>query len=82
MSRRRSNVAWAGSLDPVLVSYSGSNAAAPSVSYIVCLNRRVSERYEVWRLNWDGVCEVHPTARVKLFIFFAENTFRSTFNDS
>ena len=52
MSRRRSNVARAGSPDPVLVSYVGSNAAAPAVSYIVCLNGRVPERYEVWRLNW------------------------------
>ena len=82
MSCRRSNVARAGSPDPVLVSYAGSNAAAPAVSYIVCLNGRVPERYEVWRLNRDGVCEVHPTARVKLFTLFDENTFRSTFNDS
>ena len=55
MSRRRSNVARAGSPDPVLVSYAGSDAAAPSVSYIVCLNGRVPEIYEVWRLNRDGV---------------------------
>ena len=81
MSRRRSNVAKAGSSDPVLVSYSGSDAATPAVSYIVCLNGQVPERYEVWRLNRDGVCEVHPTARVKLFTLFAENTFRSAFKD-
>ena len=78
MSHRRSNVARAGSLDPVLVSYAGSAAAAPSVRYIVCLNGRVPERYEVWRLNRDGVREVYPTARVKLFTLFDENTFRST----
>ena len=62
MSRRRSNVARPGSPDPVLVSYAGSNAAAPSVSYIVCLNGQAPERYKVWRLNRDKVCEVHPTA--------------------
>ena len=82
MSRRRFNVARPGSPDPVLVSYAGSNAATPSVSYIVCLNGRVPERYEVWRLNRDGFREVHLTARVKLFTLFDENTFRSTFYDS
>ena len=82
MSRRRSNVARPGTLDPVLVIYSGSNAAAPSVSYIVRLNGRVPERYEVWRLNRHGVREVHLTARVKLFTLFDENTFQSTFYDS
>ena len=82
MSRRRSNVARAGSPDPVLVSYTGSDAAAPSVSYIVCLNGWVPERYEVWRLNRDGVREVHPTAWVKLFTLFDENTSRRTFYDS
>ena len=34
MSRRRSNVARADSPDPVLVSYAGSDAASPAVSYI------------------------------------------------
>ena len=82
MSCRRSNVARAGSPDPVLVRYAGSNAAAPYVSYIVCLNGQVPERYKVWRLNRDGVREVHLTARVKLFTLFDENTFRSTFYDS
>ena len=82
MSRHRSNVDRAGSPDTVLVSYSGSYAAAPSVSYIMCLNGRVPERYEFWRLNQDVVREVHPTARIKLFTLFDENTFRSTFNDS
>ena len=47
MSRRRSNVARLGTPDPVLVSYAGSNAAAPFISYIVCINGRVPERYEV-----------------------------------
>ena len=82
MSRRRSNVARADSPDPVLIRYAGSNAAAPAVTYIVCLNRQVPERYEVWRFNQDGVREVHPTAQVKLFTIFDENTLRSTFNDS
>ena len=82
MSRRRSNVARLGPPDPVLVCYPGSDAAASSVSYIVCINGRVPERYEVLSLNGHGVCEFHLTARVKLFDLFAEDTFRSTFYDS
>ena len=82
MSRRRSNVARLGTPYPVLVSYAGSNAAAPSVSYIVCINGRVPERYEVWCLNRHGFCEVNLTARVKLFTLFDENTFRSILYDS
>ena len=81
MSRRHSNVARSGSLDPILIRYSGSDAASPAVSYIVCLNGRVPERYEVWRLNRDGVREVHPTAWVKLFTYFYVKTFRSAFKD-
>ena len=82
MSRRRSNVARLGTPDPVLVSYAGSDAATPSVSYIVCINGRVPERYEVWCLNRHGVREVHLTARVKLFTLFDKNTFQSTFYDA
>ena len=82
MSRRRSNVARLGTPDPFLVSYAGSDAAAPSVSYIVCINGQVPERYEVWCLNGHRVREVHLTARVKLFTLFDENTFWSTFYDS
>ena len=57
--------------------------ATPSLlpSVTLCVSTGI-ERYEVWRLNRDGVCKVHLTARVKVFIFFDENTFRSTFNDS
>ena len=79
MSCRRSNVARLGPLDPVFVCYPGSNAAASLIKYIVCLNGRVPERYEVWSLNTHGVREVHPTTQVKLFDLFAEYTFRSTF---
>ena len=82
MSRLRYNVARLGTPDPVLVSYAGSDAATPSISYIVFINGRVPERYEVWCLNRHGVCEVHLTARVVLFTLFDENTFRSTFYDS
>ena len=82
MSRRRSNVARLGPPDPVLVRYAGSNAAAPLVSYIVCINVWVPERYEVWSLNAQGVREVHLTDRVKLFDLFYEDTFRSTLYDS
>ena len=79
MSRRCSNVARIGLPDPVFVRYPGSDAAASLVKYIVCINGRVPERYEVWSLNGHGVCEVHLTDRVKLFDLFAEDTFRSTF---
>ena len=47
MSHRRSNVARLGTPDPVLVRYAGNDAAAPSVSYIVCINGWVPERYSI-----------------------------------
>ena len=46
MSCCRSNVARLGPPDPVLVRYSGSDAAAPLVSYIVCIIGWVPKRYE------------------------------------
>ena len=82
MSRCRSNDARLGLLDPVFVRYPGSDADSSSFKYIVCLNGRVPERYEVWSLNAQGVREVHPTAWVNLFDLFAEDTFRSTFFNS
>ena len=82
MSCRRSNVAEIGLPDPVFVRYPGRDAAASSINYIVYLNGRVSERYEVWILNAQGVREVHPIARVKHFDAFAEDTFWTTFYNS
>ena len=82
MSRRRSNVADHGLPDPIFVRYPGIDDAASSINYIVCLNGRVLERYKVWSLNTQGVREVHPIDRVKLFDVFAEDTFRSTFFNS
>ena len=82
MSRRRSNVARLGLPDPVFVRFPGSDAAASSIKYIVCLNVRVPERYEVWSLNAQGVREVHSIARVNLVDAFREDTFRSTFFNS
>ena len=82
MSRRRSNFAGLGIPDPVFVRYPGSDAAASSIDYIVYLNGWVPERYKVWSLNAQGVCEVHPIALVKRFDAFAEDTFRSTFFNS
>ena len=82
MSRRRSNVARLGPPDTVFVRYPSSDDAASLVEYIVCLNGRVPERYKVWSLNAHGVCEVRPTARIKFFDIFAEDTFRSTFFNS
>ena len=79
MSRGRSNVARLGLPDPVFVCYPGSDAAASSIKYIVCLNGRVPKRYEVSSLNAQGVHKVHPIARVELFDAFAEDTFWSTF---
>ena len=55
MSRHCSNVAERGLPDPTLVSYPGSDAVTSSITYIVCLNGRVPERYEVWSLNAQGV---------------------------
>ena len=78
MSWRHFNVAERGLPDPIFVRSPGSDAATSSITYIVCLNGRVPERYEVWSLNAQGVREVHPFARVKLFDDFAEDTFRST----
>ena len=68
--------------DPVFVRYPGSDATASSITYIVCLNGRVPERYEVWSLNAHVVREVHTTARVKIFDLFAEDTFWSTLFNS
>ena len=37
------------------------------------------ECYELWALNKDGVYEVHPYARVRLFSKFREDTFHTHF---
>ena len=71
MSRRRAaNLAKFGKPDPVFVRYTSSDAGV--VRYIVCINRQVPEKYELWRLNGAGVREVHPTARIKLLDVFAQ----------
>ena len=77
MSRRRPNVAERGLPYPIFVRYPGSDAADSLINYIVCLNGWVPEKYELWSLNAQGVREVHPFSRVKLFDDFAEDTFRS-----
>ena len=79
MNRRRFNVAERGPPDPILVRYPGSGAAASSLAYIVCLHGYVPE---LWSLNAQGVREVHPFARVRLFDDFKEDTFRTTFYNS
>ena len=48
-------------LQPVTVIRSGS-AVALEVPYILCLNGRVPEAFEVWDLAEDGVREVHSYA--------------------
>ena len=76
MSRHRAaNLAKFGKPDPVLFRYTSSDAGV--VWYIVCINGRVPEKYELWRLNKAGVREVHSISRIKLLDVFAEDTFRS-----
>ena len=82
MRRRRSNVPVRGPPDTVLVHYSDSGASITPVTYIVCLHGRVPERYELWSLNAQGVCEVHPFARIRLLDDFREDTFQTTFFNS
>ena len=78
MSRRRAaNLAKFDKPDPVFIRYTSSNAGV--VRYMVCINGRVPNRYELWRLNAAGVREVHPTARIKLLDVFMEDTFWSIF---
>ena len=82
MRRRCPNVPVCGTPDPVLVHYSGSNASIAPVIYIVCLHGRVPERYELWSLNAQGVCEIYLFAQIRLFDDFREDTFRTTFFNS
>ena len=72
-------MAECGLPDPIIVQYPGSDSAASLIAYIVCLNGQVPERYELWSLNSQEVCEVHPFAQVKLFDNFAEETLPSTY---
>ena len=67
---------------PVRVLYSGSDDTIEQVPYIFCLNGRVPEMYKLWSLNAQGVCEVHPFARVRLFDDFIEDSFKTFFFDS
>ena len=50
----------------VTVLHSGI-ADVIEVPYIRCLNGRVPKAFELWVLADDGVREVHPYARFKLF---------------
>ena len=65
--------------DPVRVIYSGSDDTTEQVPYIVYLNGRVPEMYELLDLNAHGVREVHPFARVQLFDNFREDNFNTFF---
>ena len=78
MRRRRSNVDVCGTPYTVLVRYYGSDASVSLVTYIVCLHGWVTEKYELWSLNAQGVCEVHPFSRVRLFEDFMEDNFWTT----
>ena len=75
MSWRRFNVAERGPPDPILVRYPGSDAAVSPLTYIFCLHVRVPEKYELLSLKAQGVREVHPFARVRIFDDFTEDTF-------
>ena len=68
-----------GPPDPVLVHYSGIGASVAPVTYIVCLHGRVPKRYELWSLNEEGVCEVHPFARIWLLDDLRADTFQTNF---
>ena len=63
---------------PVTVLRSGSGDEI-EVPYICCLNVRVPESFELWALADNGVCEVHPYARVKLHSEFREDNFQTFF---
>ena len=64
---------------PVTIIRSGS-ADVIEVPYIRCFNGRVPEAFEFWALADDGVCEVHPYARVKLRSDFREDNLPFFFN--
>ena len=49
------------------------------VPYIRSIDGRVPKTYELWPLAEDGVCEVHPYARVRLLSEFREDTFPTHF---
>ena len=68
--------------DPVRVLHSGSDDNIKQVTYIVCLNGWLPEMYELCDLNAQGVCEVHPFARVQIFDDFREDTFKTFFFNS
>ena len=59
----------------IRVFYSGSNYSIDPVSYIVCLHGRVPERYELWGLNTQAVCEVHQFAQIRILDDFRADTF-------
>ena len=67
MPMRHHIVPVRGPPDPVKVLYSGSDDTIDQVPYIIYLNGRVPEIYELWSLNAQGVREFHPFARVRLF---------------
>ena len=48
----------------VRVLYSRINDTIEQVPYIVCINGRVPKMYEIWALNAQGFCEVHPFSGV------------------
>ena len=79
MRRRHPNVPARGPPDHILVHYSVSDDSIDRVTYIVYLNGRVPERYELWSLNAQGVREVHPFAGIRLLDDFGADTFLTTF---
>ena len=82
MRWRCSKVPVRGPPDPVLVHYSGNDDSIAPVTYIFCLHGWVPERYKLWSMNAQGVYEVHPSAWVRVFDNFCEDTFRTTFFNS
>ena len=82
MRRRRPNVPFHEPPDPILVHYSGSDASIALVTHIFCLHGRVPERYDLWSLNEQGVCKVHPFARIRLLDDFRADTSQTTLFNS
>ena len=48
-------------------------------AYICCIYSREPEAFELWDFPEDGICEVHPYARVQISDDFTKDTFYSHF---
>ena len=81
MRGRHPTVPVSGPPYSVLVHYSVSDDYIYQVTYTVYLHGRVTKRYELWSLNAQGVCKVHPFTRIWLLDDFRADTFKTTFSN-